>query len=109
MIFITTLLATDFGKMRKYEKACESGNYKYEEVEETKAESNNTGKVIDLILPIVFLIGASIVSMLYTGACLMVEYQLLQHLQIVMQLMVLQWVQLILLYLLLYYICQERL
>ncbi|WP_135567936.1 Na+/H+ antiporter NhaC family protein [Galactobacillus timonensis] len=44
MIFFTTLLATDFGKMRKYEKACESGNYKYEEIEETKIESNNTGK-----------------------------------------------------------------
>lgn len=29
MIFFTTLLATDFGKMRKFEKACESGNYKY--------------------------------------------------------------------------------
>lgn len=34
--------------MRKYEKACESGNYKYEEVEETKVGSNNTDKVIDL-------------------------------------------------------------
>lgn len=67
MIFFTTFLATDFGKMRKYEKACENGEYKYEEMEETKVESNETGKVVDLILPIVFLIGASIVSMLYTG------------------------------------------
>ena len=67
MIFFTTFLATDFGKMRKFEKACESGDYKYEEMEETKTESNDTGKVIDLILPIVFLIGTSIVSMLYTG------------------------------------------
>lgn len=68
MIFFTTLLATDFGKMRKYERVCESGNYKFEELEETKkVESNETGKVIDLILPIAFLIGASIVSMLYTG------------------------------------------
>jgi tetracycline resistance efflux pump len=67
MIFFTTFLATDFGKMRKYEKACESGDYKYEKMEETKVESNETGKVVDLILPIVFLIGASIVSMLYTG------------------------------------------
>ena len=49
MIFFTTLLATDFGKMRKFEKACESGNYKYEEVEETKVEINNTGK-----LPVTF-------------------------------------------------------
>lgn len=60
-------MATDFGKMRKYEKACESGDYKYEEMEETKTESNDTGRVKDLILPIVFLIGASILSMLYTG------------------------------------------
>ena len=67
MIFFTTFFATDFGKMRKYEKTCESGDYKYEEMEETKVESNDTGKVIDLILPIIFLIGASIVAMLYTG------------------------------------------
>lgn len=69
LIILTTALSVDFGKMKEYEKAAESGNYRYEsnDTSEIELKNNHTGKVIDLLLPVLFLIIASIVSMLYTG------------------------------------------
>ena len=66
LILATTLFKTDFGKMRDYEKKCELGNYQFEKMGGSY-QSNDTGKVIDLILPVAFLIFSSIVAMLYTG------------------------------------------
>ena len=67
LILATTLLNVDFGKMRQYERKCEIGDYNYVEENQEELKANNTGKVVDLLLPVVFLILASIVSMLYTG------------------------------------------
>lgn len=65
MILLTVLFSADFGKMREFERKAISG-----EENITSDEKNNSerhGKVLDLILPVVFLIAFSILSMLYTG------------------------------------------
>ena len=69
MILVTTLLATDFGKMRKFEMEAIKNGVKVDpslETQTTKQVSANV-RVLDLILPVVFLIVLSIVSMLFTG------------------------------------------
>ena len=65
MILLTILFNADFGKMREFEKKAIEGelNLSAEENSDTK----RNGKVVDLILPVVFLIAFSIISMLYTG------------------------------------------
>ena len=65
MILLTTLLATDFGKMRKCEMQAQSETVKFEQIDNARA--NRNGKTIDLLAPVVGLIGFSIMSMLYTG------------------------------------------
>lgn len=65
MILLTVLFSADFGKMREFEKKAVNGELNIEANEETNTERR--GKVLDLILPVVFLIAFSILSMLYTG------------------------------------------
>lgn len=67
LIFITTIFGVDFGKMRNYETACEIGDYQYDIEGKAEIKANSNRKVIDLILPVAFLITSSIISMLYTG------------------------------------------
>lgn len=67
LILFTTLLATDFGKMRKYEIAAMRGESTYYASGEQDDKTKYPGKVIDLLLPVIVLIILSIVSMLYTG------------------------------------------
>ena len=64
LILLTTVLAVDFGKMRKYELEARASELVRESQQE---EAHGKGKVFDLILPVVSLIVLSIVSMLYTG------------------------------------------
>lgn len=65
MILLTVLFSADFGKMREFERKAISGEEDITSDEENNSERN--GKVLDLILPVVFLIAFSILSMLYTG------------------------------------------
>lgn len=65
MILLTVLFSADFGKMREFEKKAIDGKANFAVDEDTNTKRN--GKVIDLILPVVFLIAFSIISMLYTG------------------------------------------
>ncbi len=64
LIILTTILAADFGKMRRYEMSFNPADY---ETTEVKEEKEHKGKVIDLLLPIIALILFSIIAMLYTG------------------------------------------
>ena len=67
MVLGTTILAVDFGKMRKRELEAMSGKYQY--ISETKTVEGKIGKgkVRDLILPVLALIVLSLICMLYTG------------------------------------------
>ncbi len=65
LIVITTLLHTDFGKMRRYEQAAAAADT-LPEAEAQEAE-NSRGRVFDLVLPVLALILFSLVCMLYTG------------------------------------------
>lgn len=66
LVLLTTLFATDFGKMRKYEIAA-MRDENISTSGEQEDFSQYPGKVIDLLLPVFALIILSIVSMLYTG------------------------------------------
>ena len=57
------LIKTDFGPMARYEKVAAQA----EEIIERGTERNTNGKVIDLLFPIVTLIAACIIGMIYTG------------------------------------------
>jgi Na+/H+ antiporter NhaC len=64
LILITSILAVDFGKMRRYELEARARQI----VQEAEQEQEQArGKVVDLILPIVGLIVFSLIAMLYTG------------------------------------------
>ena len=65
MILLTVLFSADFGKMREFEKNALDVGINFAVEEDTDVKRN--GKVIDLILPVIFLIVFSIISMLYTG------------------------------------------
>ncbi len=71
MILVITFLKFDYGPMKRHELNALNGDL-FSEGEKHKgdgeeAEYNNRGRVIDLILPVVFLIIACIVGMIYTG------------------------------------------
>ena len=72
IIMVIYMIKTDFdfGKMKKNEDAASDGDVHfglkdYQSADEI--ESGNLGKVYDLILPVVFLIVACILCMVYTG------------------------------------------
>ena len=65
MILLTLLFSADFGKMREFEKKAVNGELNIAVDKETNTKRR--GKVLDLILLVVFLIAFSILSMLYTG------------------------------------------
>ena len=71
MVFTIILTGLDFGLMKKHEKNAAagdlftSGGEEFEQVKEEEISSN--GKVIDLVLPVLVLIGTAIGAMIYTG------------------------------------------
>ena len=71
MILVITLLKFDYGPMKKHEINALNGDI-FSEGEKhagdgEEAEYNAKGRVIDLLLPVVFLIIACIIGMIYTG------------------------------------------
>ncbi len=72
MMFTIVLMKFDFGPMKKIEENAENGDlFSSDDAESFKALENNDinakGKVIDLVLPIVVLIIACVIGMIYTG------------------------------------------
>ncbi|MEE1352618.1 MAG: Na+/H+ antiporter NhaC family protein [Acutalibacteraceae bacterium] len=72
LIFIIalSLMRVDYGPMRRYEmNAIQNGDLYTdgERVEEVETVHNSRGKLIDLILPIVVLIGVCVFSLVYVG------------------------------------------
>ena len=71
MVFTIILTGLDFGLMKKHEKNAAagdlftSGGEEFEQVKEEEISSN--GKVIDLVFPVLVLIGTAIGAMIYTG------------------------------------------
>ena len=71
MIFIA-VAKFDYGPMKKYETAAKKGEAlgKLEELSNeanAKVKENEKGKVIDLLIPVVFLIIACVIGMIYSG------------------------------------------
>ncbi len=71
MIFIA-VAKFDYGPMKKYEAAAKKGEAlgKLEELSNeanAKVKENEKGKVIDLLIPVVFLIIACVIGMIYSG------------------------------------------
>lgn len=71
MVFFIIATGFDFGLMKKHEKNAENGDLftsGAEEFEQVKEEAiSSKGKVIDLVLPVLVLIGCAIGAMIYTG------------------------------------------
>ena len=71
MVFTIILTGLDFGLMKKHEKNAAagdlftSGGEEFDQVKEEEISSN--GKVLDLVLPVLVLIGTAIGAMIYTG------------------------------------------
>lgn len=64
MVLCVILFSVNIGKMKKYESLKEA---EVEEINQSISDETSKGKIIDLILPVIFLILACIISMLYTG------------------------------------------
>ena len=62
MVFFVAYFSFDIGSMARHEKAAQAKVY-----EEEVDESGNTGKVRNLLLPILVLIGVTLSTMIYTG------------------------------------------
>ena len=68
MVFLA-LTAFDFGPMKKHEDNAKNGDIFTTGVEETVEEmgGSDKGKVIDLVIPVIFLIISCIIGMIYSG------------------------------------------
>ena len=69
MIIATVLMKLDYGPMLRHERNAMAGDLfsDGEHVEAADEEVSPKGKVIDLILPVLMLIAACVVGMIYTG------------------------------------------
>ncbi len=71
MMITITLMKFDYGPMKKHEQNAENGDLftrGKEMIEEIKErQENKKGKVIDLILPVIVLIIACVIGMIYSG------------------------------------------
>lgn len=70
MVILVIAFNLDFGSMKKHELAAKNGdvhfgNLEYKEIE--KIEVSSKGTILDLILPVLFLIVSCIMCMVYTG------------------------------------------
>ncbi|MDQ5983612.1 MAG: Na+/H+ antiporter NhaC [Eubacteriales bacterium SKADARSKE-1] len=73
MVFTTSMFNIDFSSMLKHENNAQNGDLftsKGEDNFEEEPIINSKGKVIDLIIPIITLIGGCIFGLLYTGGIL---------------------------------------
>ncbi|MBR7111149.1 MAG: Na+/H+ antiporter NhaC family protein [Clostridia bacterium] len=63
-----TLLKFDFGPMRKHEINAENGNlFSGEQIKQEDYKPSSRGKIIDLVLPIIALLIASVFALVYVG------------------------------------------
>ncbi len=69
-IFGIILMKMDYGPMKKFEELAESGQYEYKTSKDDEETVSSKGKVIDLILPIVILVGICVFSLVYVGGIL---------------------------------------
>ena len=69
MVIMMSLLNVDFGKMRVHERNARNGDLFTvpNTYAEEKADENQKGRVIDLVLPILTLIVSCVLTMVYTG------------------------------------------
>ena len=69
MMITIVALKFDYGPMRKYEHSAENGDVLTTDIENQTEELtvNEKGKVCDLVVPIVFLIIACVIGMIYSG------------------------------------------
>ncbi len=70
MVVAVCVFKIDFGKMKKHELAADNGNLLLESEEFADTDSapvKGKGGVIDLVLPVLVLIGSCVMGMLYTG------------------------------------------
>ena len=69
MLIMLAALKFDFGPMKMQEALAESGDLfgGYDKTSDTKQTASQTGKVIDLIIPVFVLIISCIIGILYTG------------------------------------------
>lgn len=71
MVLFVTIMGFDFGLMKKHEENAAKGDLftsgaeEFEQIKEDEISPN--GKVIDLVLPVLVLIGSAIGAMIYTG------------------------------------------
>ncbi len=69
-ILAITFMKFDFGPMRLHEKNADKGDlftFGTEVITTKDEEANPNGRVLDLVLPILVLIGVSVVSLIYVG------------------------------------------
>lgn len=73
MVFLVIGLNLDFGLMKKHEENAAKGDLftsgaeEFKGMEEAEKNVNPNGKVIDLVLPVIVLIGSAVFGMIYTG------------------------------------------
>ncbi|MGN0412418.1 MAG: Na+/H+ antiporter NhaC family protein, partial [Lachnospiraceae bacterium] len=73
MVFLVIGLNLDFGLMKKHEDNAAKGDLftsgaeEFKGMEEAEKNVNPNGKVIDLVLPVIVLIGSAVFGMIYTG------------------------------------------
>ncbi len=68
MVVYISISGFDFGGMAKFEKKAADGDiFGGEEVTGEVIEANPNGKVIDLVLPVIALVGFCIIGLIYTG------------------------------------------
>lgn len=73
MVFVTSIFLIDFGRMKKHERNAQNGDLftegtnDYAEADAAIESGSDKGKVIDLILPVLVLIVASVGAMIFTG------------------------------------------
>jgi len=69
MMFFISITRFDFGPMRRHETVAASGEPDLAALEEATEQlrQNDRGKVIDLVIPVLVLIAACVVGMIYSG------------------------------------------
>ncbi len=70
MMVTITLMKFDYGPMALHEKSAAEGDLFYgkmQEMTEAMSSENKKGKVIDLVLPVIVLIIACVIGMIYSG------------------------------------------
>ncbi|MCU6760882.1 Malate-2H(+)/Na(+)-lactate antiporter [uncultured Roseburia sp.] len=72
MVFFTSAMLLDFGKMKQHEINAANGDLfttgdEFKEMSESELQGSDKGRVTDLLVPIFVLIGTAVFGMIYTG------------------------------------------